>query len=241
MNNKVISRDIALRIALAARALPDTDAARLLGVLAKAVGLPPTVKSLASLSAKKLKQAGDGELSDVDADSLKQALAILKGEVELEAEQLPSIEDYAEGDMPGSIRIACASNTGEELDGHFGSCRRFMIYQIDANAIRLIDIRTPNDKGVEINPDADKNVIRAGTIDDCNVLFVASIGGPAAAKVVKAGIHPMKYPNGGNIRELLAQLQQVLASSPPPWLAKAMGLAQEERVRFEVSTEETGT
>jgi hypothetical protein len=31
-----------------------------------------------------------------------------------------------------SIRIACASNRGERLDGHFGSCARFLIYQVSA-------------------------------------------------------------------------------------------------------------
>jgi hypothetical protein len=29
-----------------------------------------------------------------------------------------------------------------------------------------------------------------------------------------------------------------LAGSPPPWLAKAMGVNEEERVRFEMSSEE---
>ena len=39
-----ISDDIALRIGLAARALPETSPSRLLKVLADAVGLPPTAE-----------------------------------------------------------------------------------------------------------------------------------------------------------------------------------------------------
>ena len=69
-------------------------------------------------------------------------------------------------------------------------------------------------------------------IADCQILFVASIGGPAAAQVVKAGIHPIKDPQGGNVRARLGELQDKLANAPPPWLAKAMGHAAEERVRF---------
>lgn len=224
-----LTNDIALRIALAARALPDTDPARLLKVLDAVIGLPPTVDSLSSLTVKKLKAALDGELSSIDTGSLKTALSALKGENGLEMPTLPAVEPCAEGDMPGSIRVACASNRGEELDGHFGSCQRFLVYQIDEQAIRLVDIRD----AYEATGEGDKNAQRAGLIEDCNVLFVASIGGPAAAKVVKANIHPMKYPTGGNIRELLAELQQVLAGSPPPWLAKVMGHRDEERVRFE--------
>ena len=132
-----------------------------------------------------------------------------------------------------SIRVACASSTGEELDGHFGSCPRFLVYQVDAVEIRLIDVRATD------GPDArdDKNAYRASLISDCQVLFVASIGGPAAAKVIKIGVYPIKHLTGGNARERVAALQTVLATAPPPWLAKVMGQDEESRVRFERSTE----
>jgi nitrogen fixation protein NifX len=130
--------------------------------------------------------------------------------------------------MPDAIRVACASNSGEALDGHFGSCNRFLIYQVSRDEIRLIDVReTAASGGGE-----DKNAWRARLIADCQVLFVASIGGPAAAQVVKAGIHPVKDSRGGNARAPLGELQEKLASAPPPWLAKAMGHAAEDRVRF---------
>lgn len=236
MSKSPISKDIALRIALAARALPDTDAARLLKVLSSAVAFPPTDASLASLSVKSFKAAADGEFADMDTASLKQALALLKGEGEVVlAPELPALDPYREGDMPDSIRIACASNSGEQLDGHFGSCSRFLIYQLDRDELRLVDVRPAE---ATEGDEADKNTYRASLIADCQVLYVVSIGGPAAAKVVRAGVHPMKYPLGGSCREHLQELQQVISSSPPPWLAKAMGRSAEERVRFERSEAE---
>lgn len=223
-----ISEDLALRIGLAARALPETNPARLLRVLADAVGLPPTADKLAGLKVKDLKAAADGEFADLNPDALKTALALLKGEGVAETDPPPPLEPFAPGDMPGSIRVACASNGGDRLDGHFGSARRFLVYQVSANDARLIDARTADDTGAQ-----DKNAYRAGLIRDCQVLYVASIGGPAAAKVIKAEIHPIKDAAGGSARDRMIALQGILAAKPPPWLAKAMGQTPEERIRFE--------
>ncbi|MGB5601354.1 MAG: dinitrogenase iron-molybdenum cofactor N-terminal domain-containing protein, partial [Gammaproteobacteria bacterium] len=139
--NEPISKDIALRIALAARVLPDFDAAQLLKALDELVGLPPTKDSLATLTVKQLKATEAVELGGVETDLMKEALAYLKGDKGLGQEALPTIQVYTDGDMPNSIRVACASNNAEDLDGHFGSCARFLIYQVDSDEIRLIDIR----------------------------------------------------------------------------------------------------
>lgn len=224
-----ISNEIALRIGLAARELPDTDAARLLKVLGDAISFPPTAKKLSALTVKSLKAAADGELSGIDSLALKSAVACLRGESEISADPLPELQDYSDGDMPNSIRVACASNRGEMLDGHFGSCRRFLIYQVSADDQRLVEIRR-----IDNAPETDdKNAYRASLINDCQILFVASIGGPAAAKVVRAGAHPIKKPDAGSARDEIMTLQQVIGDDAPPWLAKVMGQAPEQRVRFE--------
>jgi nitrogen fixation protein NifX len=229
-----ISRDIALRIALAVQAMPGIETVQLLRVLDELVGLPPTPEALSKLTVKQFKTDAGGVFDAVKTDAIKQALACLRGESGIEIESdLPEVQAYDDIDMPGSIRVACASNTAEALDGHFGSCSRFLIYQVDTREIRLIDVRATD------GPDArdDKNAYRADLISDCQVLFVASIGGPAAAKVVKIGVHPIKHLTGGNARERVVELQAVLATSPPPWLAKVMGQDEESRVRFERSAE----
>jgi nitrogen fixation protein NifX len=229
-----ISRDVALRIALAAQALPGIETVQLLKLLDELVGLPPTPEALAKLTVKQFRNAAGDEFRSVSTDAIKQALACLRGESGIEIEtDLPDVEPFDDIDMPGSIRVACASNSAEELNGHFGSCAHFLIYQVDACEIRLIDVRVAD------GPEArdDKNAYRAGLISDCQVLFVASIGGPAAAKVVKTGVHPIKHLSGGNARARVADLQTVLATAPPPWLAKVMGQDEESRVRFERSAE----
>jgi len=226
-----LSRELALRIGLAARALPDTDAKRLFTVLTYCVGLPLTEDKIASINLKTFKTAQEGEFSDIDDVLLKKALHILKHDVQTGVTLKPEIHSLSEGDMPGSVRIACASNDAINIDGHFGSCSQFLIYQVSANETRLIDIRaTDIPDGLEVD---DKNRYRAELIQDCQVLYMASVGGPAAAKIVKLGIHPIKLPSVDSIVDIIAQLQTVIAGTPPPWLAKVMGIEASDRFRFE--------
>ncbi|NKN34172.1 dinitrogenase iron-molybdenum cofactor biosynthesis protein [Marichromatium bheemlicum] len=212
-----LSDDIALRIGLAARILPEIGVARLLRVLDSALGLPPTADTLERLRLRDLRQGADGALADLEPERLKDALAILRGEVG-DTQPPPLPEPYVEGELPGSIRVACASDSGEQLDGHFGAARRFLVYQVSTAEIRLIEVREIDDGRAE----DDRNSYRAGLIADCQLLYVASIGGPAAAKVVKVDVHPIRLGAGGEIREHLRALQDVLAGHAPPWLAKVM-------------------
>lgn len=231
MNSQAaLSRELALRIGLAARALPDTDAKRLLSVLTDCIGLPITEEKIAGINLKTLKTAKAGEFLDVDEPLLTYALSLLKSGLDTPPSTRQQ-QTYSDGDMPGSVRIACASNDGINVDGHFGSCSQFMIYQVSADEARLIEIRNPEiPQGLEVD---DKNVFRAELIQDCQVLYIASVGGPAAAKIVKLGIHPMKLPGVETIADIIAQLQTVIAGTPPPWLAKVMGIDASDRFRFE--------
>lgn len=232
MDGLSISRDVALRIGLAARALPDIESADLMPVLVKALGMPLTGEKLSRLTVRELQEAADTLFNQTPLPAIKQALDCLWGKagVEVSDEDLPTPQAYQDGDMTGSIRVAVASNNGEKLDGHFGSCARFLIYQVSADEARLVDIRS---MAASPNNNEDKNSYRAEQIADCDVLYVVSIGGPAAAKVVKQDIHPIKFPNGGEAGEAIAEMKKTLARNPPPWLAKIMGKGAEERVRFE--------
>ena len=231
MDEPQLSRNMALRIGMASKALPDVTPADMLGIVGDAMGFPPTEKKMTGLSLNKLRTADSGRLFGAPKDALKNALNILKGKDGAGNTEIPQTDAYAEGDMPQSIRVAIASNGGEDLDGHFGSCSRFLIYQVAADEQRLIDVRLTED---DIEAE-DKNKFRADLVRDCQVIYIVSIGGPAAAKVVRADVHPIKMPQGGKAREVIAELAKVIAGAPPPWLAKAMGIRAEDRARIQSS------
>jgi nitrogen fixation protein NifX len=230
-----ITREAALRIALAARELDDVAPRDLVSALAERLDLPLTETKLKSVTVADLQmilQGDDVIVTGVPRDNLKQAVRLLWGEG-VSGSDLPAVVPYADGDLPGSIRVACASNNGEELDGHFGSCERFLIYQVSPTELRLIDVRPT----LEADHAEDRNVARAALIKDCQVVYVQSIGGPATAKVVRAGIHPVKVNAGGEAGKTIARLQHAL-QSPPPWLARIMGVEAATLTRFAVESEE---
>jgi nitrogen fixation protein NifX len=57
---------------------------------------------------------------------------------------------------------------------------------------------------------------------DCKLIYLAEIGGPAAARLVKKGILPMKVKEPLAIESALEQLGETIRKSPSPWLRKAM-------------------
>jgi len=233
----IASREAALRIALAARTLNGLDVRALVGALIGKLVAPLTEAKLGTLTVDDLRVILAGDFADqgchvgVDDETLKQAIRLLWGQG-VENNDFPAVDAYQEGEMPGSLRVAFAANRGENLDGHFGSCERFLIYQVSKDIIKLIAVRST----VEADAAEDKNASRSQLINDCQIVYVQSIGGPAAAKVVRAGVHPVKYPAGGKAREVLVELQGRLVS-PPPWLAQIMGVPSASLARFEEDLE----
>jgi hypothetical protein len=79
---------------------------------------------------------------------------------------------------------------------------------------KLVEIRST----IEANSSDDRNLFRANLIKECHVMFVQSIGGPAAAKVIRADSYPIKIPEVTEAGDQLKEFQKVFAA-PPPWFA----------------------
>ena len=79
----------------------------------------------------------------------------------------------------------------------------------------------------------DKLAPKIDAIKDCAILYVAAIGGSAAARVVANKIHPVKVAKPSRFSTSLDKLQDVVKGTPPPWLRKAMQKGQEREINFE--------
>ena len=232
-----ITKTAAFRIALAAKALEGIPPQALVVRLAEKLGLPLSEDKLSGVTVADLKLALTGEETvepDVDMASIKLAVRYLWGECgNSSGDDVPTPESYQDGDLPGSLRVAVASNSADMLDGHFGSAPRFLVYQVGKEQVRLIDVRPT----LLADAAEDKNVARSALINDCQIVYVQSIGGPAAAKAVRAGVHPVKFPTPVPAREALAKLQTTL-DAPPPWLARIMGVEAKSLAQFAQTEDE---
>ena len=215
-----LSEDLALRIGLAARAL-QVPPARLVPVLIDALKLPLTDQKLKALTLPQLQTAKRGDLGHFRKRALEEALAYLadRAGVDIIDTAIPPLEPYHDGDLPGSVRVAIASNEGLMLDGDFGTCLRYLIYQVSSAESRLIDVRgTAGEKSARKRP-----VWRAERIGDCQLLLARSVGNRAMAPLVHQGIYPVTYLKTMTAPVALYAVRQMLRSNPPPWLTKAMG------------------
>ena len=209
---------LALRIGLASRAMPTVTPAHLMHVLVDALKLPLTDQKLKSLTLRQLRTAARSSLRTIPLDQLETALRYLsdRATVDILDPDIPKPTPYREGDMPGSVRVAIATDRGLYLDGQFSECTRFLVYQVSGSVTRLIAVRgTAGDRGA-----TDRHAWRARLIRDCPVVFVAGIGIRGHSHLVHNGAYVVRHPRAGAATDALESLQQVLRDGPPPWLAK---------------------
>lgn len=211
-----ISNEAALRISMASKSLPEVDTKSFVGLLLQHLGEPLSEQKLLSISPKSFRLLITSIDEKINRQSITQALAILTSR-ELTLQPLPEVN--VDSVLPGpKLRIAITSNQGELLDGHFGSCLRVLIYEVNAIDSQLVDIRDL-DSQVKGEKRTD-TLIR--TIQDCHMVFTLSIGGPAAAKVTRANIHPVKKAGAMESISVLNDLSDVIAGTTPPWIEKLL-------------------
>ena len=119
------------------------------------------------------------------------------------------------------MKIAFSTQDKESVNAHFGWAKHILVYELDATGHRFVESFDFGDK-LQEDGDEDKLAPKLAAIHDCAIVYVAAIGGSAAARVVASKIHPIKVPQPEPIAEILDKLQVVLQGTPPPWLRKAL-------------------
>jgi len=128
------------------------------------------------------------------------------------------------------IKIAFATKDMEHVNAHFGGAKEFIVYSLGNEGYTLEGVIKADTSG--LNGD-DKTDFKVNALEGMNILYCESIGGTAAAKVIRAGINPMKIKEESRIEELLKELAMMLRTNPPPWVKKIMNMETTEDPRLE--------
>ncbi|MER8809599.1 nitrogen fixation protein NifX [Mesorhizobium australicum] len=139
----------------------------------------------------------------------------------------------------GALRVAIATQDMKNLNAHFGSARRFAVYDVlreEWNLVEAVAFDDVSDESGKHQTEGDDRITpKVEALKGCHLLFCLAIGGPSAAKLVSAKIHPIKVPQPQTIQEVLLRTQMMLRTCPPPWLRKVLAQAgvAEQKPSFE--------
>jgi nitrogen fixation protein NifX len=132
------------------------------------------------------------------------------------------------GTMNNAMKVAFATKDMEEINAHFGGAREFVVYNVSKDGFSLSEVIKTDTSELE---DDDKTDFRVRALKGINIMYCESIGGTAAAKVIRAGIHPMKVNESTLIEDVLKTLVQMINGNPPPWIKNIIQMQTEHDVR----------
>lgn len=142
-------------------------------------------------------------------------------------------------DMPApsegpQLRVAIATQDGKLMNAHFGSARRFVIFEVTPTTSRFVEtvsFAAVTGESGEHREDAPLGA-KVEAVRGCNLLFVLAIGASAASKVISARIHPVKLAEPEPVEQVIAKVQALMKGTPPPWLRRALASTQTRAPAF---------
>ncbi len=124
------------------------------------------------------------------------------------------------------MRVGIATQDMKTVNAHFAGARNIAVYDVGQDGYSFVEViqfdDTSSQDGKHTDDGEDRIDAKIKALTGVHLLFVKAIGGPAAAKVVKAGIHPMKVQTEDPITDMLEKVRGMLCGNPPPWLRKIM-------------------
>jgi len=117
------------------------------------------------------------------------------------------------------MKVAFASTDKVHIDEHFGRAEEFYVWNIGPDVADFAGVIQVKDEDGDA---ADRIEARGAALEECALVYVGEIGGPAAARLVQKKIHPLKSKTQEPIADAVTKLQEVMQGNPPPWMKKAM-------------------
>ncbi len=128
------------------------------------------------------------------------------------------------------MKVAFATTDGRLIDEHFGRAGRFAVLDFTPEGFAALpdlvfaDGRDSAVEGTRGQGDAHDDAIqrKVERLADCRLVYLNAVGGPAAARMARRGILPVKVAERTAIGEAAERLMEQIRTSPPPWLRRAL-------------------
>lgn len=131
------------------------------------------------------------------------------------------------------MKIAFATKDLVHINAHFGWAKQVAVYDVTPEGYQFVETITFDGK-LEEDGNEDKLVPKVNALADCTIVYVAAIGGSAAARLIRKQVTPVKArTEDDEITEVLENLVTTLKGNPPPWLRKALQQKQKSFEDFE--------
>jgi nitrogen fixation protein NifX len=120
------------------------------------------------------------------------------------------------------MKIAFTTSDNIHINAHFGSAKKIDVYEVDQTKYEFVETLR-FDGNLNEDGNEDKLLPKIEALHDCTIVYVSTIGGSAAARLIKQKITPVKAQSEEQeITDILSKLVQTLNGSPSPWLRKAL-------------------
>ena len=120
------------------------------------------------------------------------------------------------------MKIAFATSDNVHINAHFGSAKQIDVYEVSTDGYQFF---TNINFDGDLKEDGNENKVDAKVeaLTDCTIVYVAAIGGSAAARIINSGVTPIKSQDEDDkIADVLDNFVRMLKGNPPPWLRKAL-------------------
>lgn len=126
-----------------------------------------------------------------------------------------------ESSIQNAMKVAFATKDMQTVNAHFGGAKEFVVYDVSTEGFALSGVVKTDTSTMEGD---DKTDFKVKALAGINIMYCESIGGTAAAKVIRGGINPMKAEEDSKIEDILSELVEMINGNPPPWVKKIMNI-----------------
>ena len=135
------------------------------------------------------------------------------------------------------MKVAFTTQDNVHINAHFGWAKKIDVYEVTPDGYEFLNTLT-FEGDLKEDGNEDKLEPKLKALAGCTIVYVASIGGSAAARVINRRITPIKAQSEEDkISDVLEKFVKTLNGNPPPWLRKV--LKQEQPKKFEEIEEES--